>query len=418
MSTVAVLGCMWGDEAKAKIVDVLGAKADMVVRFQGGSNAGHTIIIDDEKYVLHMVPSGIVNPKLICVIAPGVVMNPFEFIEEMKGLEERGIEFKNRLIIDPRANIVLPLHKELDCKAEKLENANVIGTTKRGIGPAYSDATARVGLKVYHMYDEKTLTEMLEKLYEYHDIGISMSEIDSIVADLRQAADYLKPYIKQTPYYLNEQINAGMNVLFEGAQGTLLDITYGSYPFVTSSHTVSGGISIGCGVPPKKINKVIGVYKSYFTRVGEGPFPTELFDKTGEKIREQGNEFGSTTGRPRRIGWFDAVASRYTAMLNGLDEIALTLVDVLTGIGDISICTGYEYHGMTLTEFPAEVRILSNIKPIYETLPGWDEDITQIRDFDKLPENAKAYVKKIELLLGTPVKIVSVGPDRKQTIFR
>jgi len=206
--------------------------------------------------------------------------------------------------------------------------------------------------------------------------------------------------------------------LFEGAQGTLLDITYGSYPFVTSSHTVSGGISIGCGVPPKKINKVIGVYKSYFTRVGEGPFPTELFDKTGEKIREQGNEFGSTTGRPRRIGWFDAVASRYTAMLNGLDEIALTLVDVLTGIGDISICTGYEYHGMTLTEFPAEVRILSNIKPIYETLPGWDEDITQIRDFDKLPENAKAYVKKIELLLGTPVKIVSVGPDRKQTIFR
>jgi adenylosuccinate synthase len=418
MSSVAILGCMWGDEAKAKIVDVLGANADIVVRFQGGSNAGHTIIIDNDKFVLHMVPSGIVNPKIICVIAPGVVLNPFEMIDEMKGLEERGVSFKDRLLIDPRANLVLNLHKDLDCKFEQGDTGNKIGTTKRGIGPAYSDAIARTGLKIYHLYDEVTLRTMLEQIYLSHNRTIAGSELDTVVNELLEAAVYLKPYVKQTPYYLNEQLKTGKKLIFEGAQGSLLDITYGSYPYVTSSHTISGGISIGCGVPPNKIDKIIGVYKSYFTRVGEGPFPTELLDKTGEQIRVQGHEFGSTTGRPRRCGWFDSVAAGYTAMLNGVDEIALTLLDVLTGVGDVKICTGYKYMDEIITEFPSEVRVLAEIEPVYEVLPGWDEDISSLTDFEALPANAKRYISRIEELLGVPATLISVGPDRKQTIFR
>ncbi|MBN2829534.1 MAG: adenylosuccinate synthase [Candidatus Cloacimonetes bacterium] len=418
MSSTAILGCMWGDEAKAKIVDVLGANADIVVRFQGGSNAGHTIIIDNDKYILHMVPSGIVNPKIICVIAPGVVLNPFEMIDEMQGLKERGVDFSNRLLIDPRANLVLDLHKDLDCKSEQGTNGNKIGTTKRGIGPAYADAVARTGLKIYHLYDEVTLKSMLIQIYQSHDRNLTETELKEIVEELQVAAEYLKPYVKQTPYYLNEQIKAGKEIIFEGAQGSLLDITYGSYPYVTSSHTVSGGISIGCGVPPNKINKIIGVYKSYFTRVGEGPFPTELLDKTGDQIRTQGHEFGSTTGRPRRCGWFDAVASGYTAMLNGVDEMALTLLDVLTGVGDVKICTGYKYKDEIIKEFPAEVRILAEVEPVYEEMPGWEEDISSLTEFDALPQNAKNYIKRIEELLGIPATIISVGPDRKQTIFR
>lgn len=415
MSSVAILGCIWGDEAKAKIVDVIGTDADIVVRFQGGSNAGHTIICDGKKYVLHMVPSGIVNPDLTCVIAPGVVMNPIEVIDEIKGLEDMGVNFEGRLLIDPRVSLVLPIHKLLDCKSEDDCNQKKIGTTKRGIGPAYSDAIARKGLKLYQLYDEANLEANLTKLYSFHNI--IPEDLENEIKELKVAATYLKPFVKQTPYFLNEQYNEGKKIIFEGAQGSLLDITYGSYPFVTSSHTISGGISIGSGMAPGKIDKIIGVYKAYFTRVGEGPFPTELFDATGDKIREQGHEFGSTTGRPRRCGWFDAVAGRYTAMLNGLDEIAVTLVDVLSGVGDINICHSYKIDGEEVTEFPADATMLAKAEPVYETMPGWNEDISSITDYNDLPENAKKYIKRIEELLQVPVKIVSVGPDRKQTIF-
>ncbi len=415
MSSVAILGCIWGDEAKAKIVDVMGSDADIVVRFQGGSNAGHTIICDGKKYVLHMIPSGIVTPNLQCVIAPGVVLNPIEVIDEIKSLKNAGVSFDDRMFIDPRVSLVLPIHKILDCKAEDDCAQKKIGTTKRGIGPAYSDAVARKGLKLYHLYDLENLGANLTKLYNYHNMA--PEDLLNEIEQLKMAAKYLKPFVKQTPYFLNEQYKAGKKIIFEGAQGSLLDITYGSYPFVTSSHTISGGISIGCGVAPSRIDKIIGVYKAYFTRVGEGAFPTELFDATGEQIRTQGNEFGSTTGRPRRCGWFDAVAGRYTAMLNGLDEIAITLVDVLAKVGDLKICIAYEIEGETVTEFPAEASMLAKAKPVYEKMPGWDEDISGITNYEDLPQNAKNYIKRVEELLETPVKIVSVGPDRKQTIF-
>ena len=416
MSSLAVLGCMFGDEAKAKIVDVMGKDADLVVRFQGGNNAGHTICIDKRKFVFHLVPSGILYPKMKCAIGAGTVIDPWSLKEEIEQLQAQGIEFEDRFYIDPRANLTLPIHKYLDSLNEN--SSSKIGTTKRGIGPTYSDAIARKGLKFIDLIDGFDLKNKISNLYEYHNIEIREDDIDTLIEELGDIKNFYLPYIKQVNYIIDEYYNNDKNIIFEGAQGTLLDITYGTYPFVTSSNTISGGITTGCGFSLRKVNKIIGVYKAYYTRVGDGPFPTELFDETGEQIRKQGNEFGSTTGRPRRCGWFDLFASKYTANINDVDEIALTLVDVLMNIPEIKICTAYEYQGEILTEFPVSSQILAECKPIYHTLAGWTEDISSITDFTQLPIKAQEYVYFIEKELGKKVSIVSVGPGRHQTIFR
>lgn len=416
MSSLAVLGCMFGDEAKAKIVDVMGKDADLVVRFQGGNNAGHTICIENKKYVFHLVPSGILYPKMKCAIGAGTVIDPWSLKEEIEKLKNQGIEFDGRFFIDPRANLTLPIHKYLDSLNEN--TTSKIGTTKRGIGPTYSDAVARKGMKFIDLVDGSDLKSKISNLYDYHNIKIKEADIDTLIEELGDIKNFYAPFIKQITYLIDEYYQSGKNIIFEGAQGTLLDITYGTYPFVTSSNTISGGITTGCGFSLRKVNKIIGVYKAYYTRVGDGPFPTELFDDTGEQIRKQGNEFGSTTGRPRRCGWFDLFASRYTANLNDVDEIALTLLDVLMNIPEIKVCTAYEYQGKKLTEFPVSSQVLAECQPIYHTLAGWEEDISGITDFDKLPENAKKYVKFVEKEIGKKVSIVSVGPGRHQTIFR
>ena len=413
MSSTAVLGCIWGDEAKAKIVDVLAKDADYVIRFQGGNNAGHTIKLNDEKYVFHLVPAGILYPGKKCILGSGVVIDLFALIDEIEDLKNKGIVFENRFFIDARAHIVLPHHKEFDDNSEADDNQTKIGTTKRGIGPCYADSFARVGIRFGDLFEEDFLIERLKNNYFYHNY--TQDNIVAVAEKLMEAGKILQAYLKQVPYLLKDAKDE--NLLFEGAQGSLLDVNFGTYPFVTSSHTISGGIAVGSGFPGK-IDKVLGVYKSYFTRVGEGPFPTELMDETGEQIRIQGNEFGSTTGRPRRCGWFDAVAAKYTAMLNGVDEIALTLLDVLTGFETLSICIGYRHNNQKLDEFPYSSKILTEVIPEYVQLPGWKEDITDITDFSQLPENAKNYVFTIEELLGLKVMIVSVGPERNQTIFR
>ncbi len=413
MSSTAVLGCMWGDEAKAKIVDVLAEKADLVVRFQGGNNAGHTIKLGEEKFVFHLVPSGILYPEKECILGSGVVIDIIAMNAEMEKLKNQGISFDNRFFIDPRAQIVLPIHKELDAGKEATRK-NKIGTTKRGIGPCYSDAVARVGIRLGDIFKTDYLRLRLENNFQYHNV--ENYDVESLVTELQQAAEPLRSCLKQVPYYLAN--SSDKEILFEGAQGSLLDVYFGSYPFVTSSHTISGGISVGTGFPHNKIDKVVGVYKSYFTRVGSGPFPTELHDEVGKQIRTQGNEFGSTTGRPRRCGWFDVVAARFTAMLNGLDEIALTLVDVLGSLPELKICTSYLLDGKEITEFPFNPEDLERVEPQYISMPTWKEDISGITEYDKLPENARKYVEKIEEFLGVPITIVSVGPERSQTIFR
>ncbi len=416
MSSLAVLGCMFGDEAKAKIVDVMGKDAELVVRFQGGNNAGHTICIDDRKFVFHLVPSGILYPKMKCAIGAGTVIDPWSLKEEIDLLQAQGIEFEDRFYIDPRANLTLPIHKYLDSINENTNSK--IGTTKRGIGPTYSDAIARKGMKFIDLIDGIDIKIKISNLYDYHNIKIKEADIDTLVEELEDIKNYYKPFIRQVNYLIDEYYQQDKNIIFEGAQGTLLDITYGTYPFVTSSNTIAGGITTGCGFSLRKLDKIIGVYKAYYTRVGDGPFPTELFDDTGDQIRKQGNEYGSTTGRPRRCGWFDLFASKYTANLNDVDEVALTLVDVLMDIAEIKVCTAYEYQGQILTEFPVSSQILAECKPIYHSLQGWKEDISMITDFDKLPDNAKNYVHFIEKEIGKKVSIVSVGPGRHQTIFR
>ena len=413
MYSTAVLGCAWGDEAKAKIVDVLAKDANYIVRFQGGNNAGHTIKLKENKYVFHLVPSGILYPEKMCLIGSGVVIDPFQLLAEMDNLKTQGISFENRFFIDPRAQIVLPLHRELDGMAESSDSKTKIGTTKRGIGPCYADAIARYGIRFGDLYDKEYLQERLENIFKFHNYPDS--EIDDVLNELILISEKLKPFIKQIPYLLNDATDK--NILFEGAQGALLDVTFGTYPFVTSSHTLSGGIAIGAGFG-KRVDRIVGVFKSYYTRVGNGPFPTELKDETGDKIRIRGNEFGSTTGRPRRCGWFDAVAAKYAAMLNGIDEIALTLLDVLSGFETLKICTGYKIKDITTNEFPSISKTLEHVVPQYIELPGWKEDITGITAINKLPMAALNYIAKVEELIGKKVTIVSVGPERGQTIFK
>lgn len=415
MPAIAVLGCMWGDEAKAKIVDYLGTDTEFVVRFQGGSNAGHTIVVEGKKYVFHAVPSGILYPGTKCVIGAGVVIDPISLVSEIQELENSGIDFNQRLFIDERAGVVLPLHRELDTISEGMLKSGKIGTTGRGIGPAYADMTARAGIRIIDLAHPSYLKRRLRELYQYHGRSLDNAGMKEVSQTLAMCWERLKGYVTPTFGMLQEAHKRDAGILFEGAQGTMLDRSWGTYPYVTSSNTLVDAIGTGAGFSARKLDEVLGVYKAYCTRVGEGPFPTEIHDELAQKIRSQGNEFGATTGRPRRIGHFDAVLASYTATLNCLDGIAVTLLDVLSGIEELKICVGYKLGKRVLSEPPAHPLDLQKVQPVYTVLSGWEEDITQARSMAALPVNARIYLEAIQDLLELPVKIVSVGKQRHQT---
>ena len=424
MSVVVVVGAQWGDEGKGKIVDLLSENFSIVARYQGGANAGHTVIIKDKKYILHLIPSGILHPDAECVIGNGVVIDPFALMEEIKLLESQGIEVKSRLWISQKAHLIMPYHKLLDTASEEKEGENKIGTTGRGIGPAYVDKANRKGIRIVDLLDremfEKKLrynlhekNELLKKVY-----GKLPLDVDAIIREYLDFDKIIDPYIKDVSVYLSEAIESGKSILLEGAQGTLLDVDHGTYPYVTSSNPVSGGACIGVGIGPTKITEVLGVIKAYTTRVGEGPFPTELLGDDGEFLRKEGQEFGATTGRPRRCGWFDGVVARYAVRINGIDSLAITKLDVLDKFEKIKVCTGYRYKNKILKEFPTDMKILKNCEPIYEELPGWQKSTENAKSWEELPPIAQAYLEYLESITGAPVKIVSVGSRRSQTIFR
>lgn len=422
MSTVVIVGTQWGDEGKGKIVDFLTEKADVVARYQGGHNAGHTVVINNEKYILHLIPSGILHKGKKCIIGNGVVIAPDALISEIEGLKERGIDTDNNLLISKNAHVIMPYHIAIEKENENKKGNKKIGTTGRGIGPSYTDKVARHGIRMMDLltptvFREKLLSNivavnfMLENFYKTAPLNA-----DAIYDKYMQYAERLYKYIADTDVIINNNIDAGKNILFEGAQGTLLDIDHGTYPFVTSSNTIAGGACTGVGVGPTKINKVLGIVKAYTTRVGEGPFPTELKDQTGEEIRKKGGEFGATTGRPRRCGWLDMVILKYAVRINGLTGIALTKMDILDGMDKLKICVGYKYNGNLYEEFPKDTVVLENCEPVYEEVEGWKESTLGIKEFDKLPINAKKYIKKIEEMLKIEVQIISTGQKRDEII--
>lgn len=424
MKTVAVVGSQWGDEGKGKVIDFLATQADVVIRGQGGNNAGHTLVVDGKKFALRLIPSGILNPNTINVIGNGIVFDPKGFFEEIEMLESNGICTKNIKISD-RAHIVFPYHKELDGLAEEARGDNKIGTTKKGIGPCYMDKTERSGIRVCDLMNKEVFAKKLKLQIEAKNkivTGVyekeAMFDFDEVYNEFIVYAEKMKPYVDDTTVIVYDAIKAGKKVLFEGAQGTLLDLDLGTYPFVTSSHPISGGFAVGAGVGPNMIKDVVGIVKAYTTRVGEGPFVTELFDETGDRIRTQGHEFGTVTGRARRCGWFDAVIVKYAARVNGLTSISFMLLDVLTGFDKIKICTAYKMGDEIINNFPASLEDLAKCEPVYEELDGWHEDITKVENFDDLPENAKKYIARIEELIDVNIDLVSVGPNRTQTIIR
>jgi adenylosuccinate synthase len=423
MRTVVLAGTQWGDEGKGRFVDYLAAQADVVVRYQGGNNAGHTVEIGTEQYKLHLIPAGIFYKGKINIIGNGVVINPMALVEEMDGLESRGIDLAGLRISD-RAHLVLPYHAVEDGLSESARGEGDIGTTKRGIGPAYTDKAERSGIRMCDLMDFESFEVLLRRNVEkknkvfstiYSSDGVDYAET---LEACRKAANRLAPYVTDTIALLHERMGQHDKVLFEGAQGTLLDIDLGTYPYVTSSHPTTGGVSAGAGIGPTAIQGALGVVKAYTTRVGKGPFVTELLDEKGQAIREKGNEYGATTGRPRRCGWLDAVILNYAVRVNGLTHIAVTRMDTLGGLGAVKICTGYSKNGRVITDFPARLKDLEGCEPIYEELEGWTDDISDIRDFAKLPAAAQAYIHRIETLTGTPVALIGVGANREQTIVR
>ncbi|GFH41013.1 adenylosuccinate synthase [Pseudolactococcus insecticola] len=420
MSSVVVVGTQWGDEGKGKITDFLSENAEVIARYQGGDNAGHTIVIDGTKYKLHLIPSGIFYPEKISVIGNGVVVNPKSLVKELAYLHEAGITTENLRISD-RAHVILPYHIKLDQLQEDAKGDNKIGTTIKGIGPAYMDKAARVGIRIADLLDKDIFAERLqtnlalknrefEKMYE-----CARMDFQDIFNEYYEYGQQIKKYVTDTSVILNDALDAGKRVLFEGAQGVMLDIDQGTYPYVTSSNPVAGGVTIGSGVGPSKINKVVGVCKAYTSRVGDGPFPTELDDEIGHQIREVGHEYGTTTGRPRRVGWFDSVVMRHSRRVSGLTNLSLNSIDVLTGLDEVKICVAYDLDGERIDYYPASLEKLKRCKPIYETLPGWSEDITAVRHLDELPETAKNYVRRVSELVGVKISTFSVGPDRDQT---
>ncbi|MCK4339181.1 MAG: adenylosuccinate synthase [Candidatus Cloacimonetes bacterium] len=422
MSLTIVLGACWGDEAKAKIVDILAEKSDVVVRFQGGCNAGHTVVHKDKKYIFHIIPVGILYPDKKCIIANGVVINPFQLISELEDIQKQNIDVGDRLFISSQAHITLPLHKFLDGLSEKKSKKQAIGTTKRGIGPTYSDKFARFGIRVADLLDPKYLYLRIDNIINNKRSQIAdwleETDLEDMKRNLVKIGKKIQHFVIDTPFLINKYLNEGKRVLYEGAQGTLLDIDFGTYPFVTSSNTSIGGAISGSGVNPRRIDKIIGVMKSYFTRVGNGPFPTELKNEIGDYIREKGHEYGATTGRPRRCGWFDAIIAKYSAMINGFDEIALTLLDVYSGLKTIKICTHYEIDGERVDHFPIVTNRLEKVIPKFITIKGWNEVISNIKEFSDLPINAQNFVHIIEEILNIKVSIISVGAEKNQTIFR
>ena len=423
MANVVVIGTQWGDEGKGKVVDLLTAHASRVVRFQGGNNAGHTLVVDGEKSILHLIPSGILYPDKRCLIGNGVVVDPEVLLEEIKGLFERGIKVDpQRLGLSERAHLIMPYHKAIDIAREKAKGASKIGTTGRGIGPCYEDKVARVGIRAVDLtepesLDEKIKANLREKNFCLANLFESEPlEYEPIAERYRSLSHELSPFIVDVSIELDEAIRRKENVLFEGAQGTLLDVDHGTYPFVTSSNPVAANASIGAGIGPKRLDSIVGIVKAYSTRVGAGPFVSELTDEIGDYLQEKGQEFGATTGRRRRCGWLDLVVVRYSTRLNGLTHLAITKLDVLTGLDTLNLCISYEHQGDTLENVPAKLSTLNNCSPVYQAMEGWHEDISGARSLEELPKNAQAYVKRIEGFVGVPVSIVSVGPGREQTI--
>ncbi len=421
MSVTVLVGSQWGDEGKGKVVDILSARYKIVARYQGGANAGHTIKIGNEQIVLHLIPSGILRPDVTCVIGNGVVVDPNALLNEIEFLESIGIDIRGRLLISHNAHLIMPYHKLIDSLNE--QGKDKIGTTGKGIGPCYYDKYARKGIRIQDLLNKDELVRkiranldekniLLKKVYERETL-----DVDKIIDEYLEFDERIDPYIKDTATFLNKAIDGGQSVLFEGAQGALLDIDFGTYPFVTSSNPTAGGASTGTGVPPTKIGSVFGIVKAYITRVGNGPFPTELFNEEGKKLQEVGAEFGATTGRPRRCGWFDAFLTSYSVMINGIKDAAITKLDVLSEFDEIKVCVGYELNGKQLKTFPNDIYTLENVVPIYETLSGWKKDISGITDYDDLPVETKEYLKFIETHTGVNFKIISVGAKRSQTII-
>jgi len=420
MTSVVVVGTQWGDEGKGKITDFLSQDAEVVARYQGGNNAGHTIKFDDTTYKLHLIPSGIFFKEKTSVLGNGMVIDPKALVEELSYLHERDVT-TDQLRISNRAHVILPYHITQDILEEEQKGALKIGTTKKGIGPCYMDKAARTGIRMADLLDKDVFKEKLtQNLAAKNRLFTKMFDAEPLNFDDIFEAYYnygqqVKQYVVDTAVVLNDAIDHGRRVLFEGAQGVMLDIDQGTYPFVTSSNPVAGGVTIGSGVGPSKINRVVGVSKAYTTRVGDGPFPTELDDEIGEKIREVGKEYGTTTGRARRVGWFDSVVVRHARRVSGITDLSLNSLDVLTGIDELKICVAYRYQGELIKEFPASLKALAECEPVYETLPGWTEDITGVRSLDDLPANARHYLERLSQLSEIPLSIFSVGPDRTQT---
>jgi adenylosuccinate synthase len=422
---ICVVGLQWGDEGKGKVVDILAENSDIVVRYGGGSNAGHTVVIGDERFALHLLPSGAVRGGVTCIIANAVVVDPAVLIGEIDGLAERGFALSGRLLISENAHVVLDYHKREDQLREESLGKEKLGTTVRGIGPCYADKVGRS--YAVRMSDFRNLTELNKKLrtiLAYKNklfaalYGAEPLSVDAVMENCKQYAARLVPFVTDTTEWLHAAIAEGKSVLFEGAQGSLLDLDHGTFPYVTSSNSSSLGVPSGCGVPARMIDKYVGVAKVYTTRVGAGPFPTEQDNEIGQYIRDKGHEYGTTTGRPRRCGWFDAVVASYSVKIGSIDSLALLHLDTLGGLKELSLCSAYEIDGQRKTFFPANIDRLAKAKPIYERMPGWDEDISQATAFDELPANAQAYVRRIEAIIGKPVEMIGVGPKRTQTIIR
>lgn len=416
-----IVGAQWGDEGKGKVVDMLSEHADIVARYQGGANAGHTVCIDDKTYVLHLIPSGIFHQHITCVIGNGVVIDPVALMSEIDQLQKAGIDIKGRLLISHNAHLIMPYHKMLDTIREKTSNS--IGTTGRGIGPAYIDKFMRVGIRIVDLLDRDILAQKLKaNIEEKNQIltkvyGETKMDVDAIIAEYQEFDKSIDEYITDTSLYLNSALKEGKRIIAEGAQGALLDVDHGTYPFVTSSNPTSGGACTGLGIPPTYVDSITGIVKAYSTRVGNGPFPTELLDDTGEQLRRIGHEFGATTGRPRRCGWFDAVALRYSATVNGIQQIVVTKLDVLDEFDEMRICVGYESGGKKLKSFPTDVKTLESVTPVYERFEGWKTPISDVRRFADLPQATRRYLNAMAELTGTRIHIISVGPRRDQTFY-
>ena len=422
--TVVIVGAQWGDEGKGKIVDLLAREADVVVRFQGGANAGHTLVVGQEKTVLHLVPSGVLHPGRVCVIGNGVVIDPAVLVDEITQLRARGLlASSGELRISETAHLILPYHKAIDLARERLRGKGKIGTTGRGIGPAYEDKVARIGIRVIDLLEEETFREKLRATVEEKNVylrsilGEKAVDFDRIFDDYRRLGETIRPHVTDTSRFLDAEIRAGRRVLFEGGQGTMLDVDHGTYPFVTSSNTVAGAAGAGSGIAASLLRSALGITKAYTTRVGSGSFPTELEDAVGERLRQDGDEYGATTGRPRRCGWFDAVVARHAARLSGLDGLAVTKLDVLRGFDPVRVCVAYDCRGERLDHVPASTRLWDDAKPVYEELPGWSEELSGVRRLEDLPTNARRYLDRLVELTGVPLKIVSVGARREETII-